>query len=92
MKRVIYINDTFFYLYLQTVYKEVAEKSTFERFTMYTWLSMMGAKALTTTTVEQYLFGYKDEIFNTIGTVHGIFGSDGKKFPADFGILKKVSI
>lgn len=52
----------------------------------------MEAKPLITTTVEKYLFGYEDEAFNTVGSLHSIFGGDAKKFPKDFGILKKVSI
>lgn len=64
--------------------------SAISRFFGYATLSTTGAKVLIETTVQKYLFGYEDNIFNMIGNVQQMFSDDNKKLPTEFGILKKV--
>lgn len=66
--------------------------SPITRYVAYPSLKTFGVQILIRTKVQDYLLGYKDNIFTIIGNLHAVFNGDAKHLPEEFGVLQKVEL
>lgn len=77
---------------LQSVYKEIKNMLPITRYIAHSSLKTVGVQILIRIKVQDYLLGYRDDIFTIIGNLHAVFNGDEKHLPKEFGILQKVEL